>query len=290
MQSQRVSHGPSAAAVQPIDADELHVRARDILVSYARGEARAAEQQQLRRLVDALAWQQAAQVLKSSELVQADRGGGRLGLPDRADMGQPGLGRRSRRYPAGGRVRALGRRSRSAGPRSPRRRGSPRRRTAGTTAWPGPRSGGRRPFPRRRSRCAAIPGPRGLPPAPASYRAVISWCSRTMGSAILKTVRLPRSASSRCSISPISCNPVTGCASAPDGRARAAATSERRLAPALMAARTDAYEVGSAMDGSSRSSSVPSRNIALAGLSSRRSTQRSKSFRSRGPDPPHMSL
>ena len=88
----------------------------------------------------------------------------------------------------------------------------------------------------------------------------------------------------------MSSNPVTRCASALDGRASAAAISERRLAPALMAASTDAYEVGSAIDGSSRSSSVPSRNIALAGLSSRRSTQRLKPFRSRGPDPPHMSL
>lgn len=47
----------SAAAVQPIDADELDVRAGDSLVGNGCGESGPAEQQELRRLVDELAWQ-----------------------------------------------------------------------------------------------------------------------------------------------------------------------------------------------------------------------------------------
>jgi hypothetical protein len=58
----------SAAAVQPINADELDVRAGGSLVGNGCGETGPAEQHKLRRLVDALAWQ-TAQVLKPSELV-----------------------------------------------------------------------------------------------------------------------------------------------------------------------------------------------------------------------------
>jgi hypothetical protein len=51
-----------AASVQPIYADELQVSPGDSLVGKARSEARPAEQQELRRLLNALARQQTAQV------------------------------------------------------------------------------------------------------------------------------------------------------------------------------------------------------------------------------------
>lgn len=87
----------------------------------------------------------------------------------------------------------------------------------------------------------------------------------------------------------MSCRPDNRWASALLGRPNAAAISDRRWLPALIALSVAEYEVGSAIEGSSRSSSAPSRNMAEAGFSRRRCTQRSKSVGPAGPDPPLIS-
>ncbi len=117
-----------------------------------------------------------------------------------------------------------------------------------------------------------------------------SRCSRTIGLTITHTLRSPSSGSCSRSIRPSSVSAARAPATFPSGRPSAAAISNGRATPPLIASSADTHAAGSVIEVPSAGTSAPARNIGLAGSSSHCRTQWSNSVSDRGPAPPDRPL